>query len=165
MRSDNEGLLYVALRPHTIHDFGWLRCVVRYRTARFRHICWRPKHEHATVGEIKTPTTGKVHPHLMASPKNHAKRSLTYAMRASLAPSRKSRHKLGSISGGIRKRNAPSAALPRRGMIRRCGALTMTATNVSCGIVRWRRAATRGSTASLLLHTLPSFLLLTKQSL
>ena len=49
-------------------------------------------------------------------------------------------------------------------MIRRCGALTMTATNVSCGTVTWRRATTLGSTVYPF-HVLPSFFLLTKRSL
>ena len=85
-----------------------------------------------------------------------------YATRASLTPWRKTHHKLGSLSEGIRRRTAPFYGLPMRGIIRRYGALTIKATNASCGIVLWRRSATRGSTVCLL-HPLPSFLLLTKR--
>ena len=79
MRSDDEDFLYIGLRPHSTQDMGWLRHAwsTNYRTARMRHICWRPQHEHATVDENKTPITGKVYPHLTASPEVHTKRSLT----------------------------------------------------------------------------------------
>ena len=77
MRSNDEGLLDIVLRPHITHDLSWLGRVVNNRRARSGYICWRPQHEHATVGENKTPITGKVYPHLTASPKVHTKRSLT----------------------------------------------------------------------------------------
>ena len=126
--------------------FGvWSNC----RRAQSRHFCWRAQHEHTTVGETKAPMTGEIYPHLMASPKVHMKRSLTVRHVCVSCSFAENTPNLGFISGGIRRWTAPSSALPRRGMIRRCGALTMTATNDFCGIVRRRRATTRGSTVCL----------------
>ena len=64
VHGDDEGLLYSALCPHITHDFGWLRRVVNCRSSRSRHFFWRAQHKHTTVGETKTPKTGKVYPHI-----------------------------------------------------------------------------------------------------
>ena len=113
------------------------------------------------MGENKTPITGKAYLHSTTSPKVHTKRSPNL------------RHACASCTFA---ENTPQLRFHFRGQSEAgcsefCSLealddpwLTMTATNVSCGIVRWRRAATRGSTVCLF-HALPSFLLLTKRSL
>ena len=163
-RDDDECLFYIAPRHHIAHNYCWRWRVVNFPRARSRHFYWRVQHEHTTVGETNTPITDKLYPHLMASSKVHTKRSLTLRHARVSYTFAKTRHNLGSISRGFRWRTAPSSALPRRGMLRRCGTLTMTATNVFRGMVPWRRAATRGSTVSLF-HALSSLFILTKRSL
>ena len=107
-------------------------------------------YDRATVGENMTPITGKVYPHSTASPVTHTKQSQTLRHARVSCTLAENRPQFRLNFWDILERTAPFSDLPRHGMIRRCRELAMTATNVSCEMVIWRRASTRGSTVCLL---------------